>query len=114
MNVKGTVKLINATQVVSDKFSKRTMVVVTPDQYPQEIEIQFTQDKCALLDAVKVGQEVDVSINLRGRLWTSPTGEDRYFNTIEGWKLESSAMATAVQTLAASPLIEDPASDLPF
>ncbi len=87
MNITGRLKLINATQVVSDKFSKRTIVVVTVDQYPQEIEVQFTQDKCSLLDAFQVGQEVEIGVNLRGRCWVNPQGEEKYFNTVEGWKI---------------------------
>ena len=87
MEVKGNIKVINDTQVISDKFSKREFVVTTNDTYPQDILIQLTQDKCSLLDMFKVGQDVDVSINLRGREWTSPKGEVKYFNTIEGWKI---------------------------
>jgi hypothetical protein len=88
MQIEGKIKLVNATQVVSEKFSKRTLVVVTSDTYPQEIEVQFTQDKCSLLDGLPVGAEVTIGVNLRGRMWTNPQGEDKYFNTIEGWKID--------------------------
>ena len=46
MEVSGKLTVINATQVISEKFSKRTFVVETADQYPQQIELQLTQDKC--------------------------------------------------------------------
>jgi len=85
--IKGKVKIVGATIIVSEKFSKRQLVVTTADQYPQDIEVQFQQDKCSLLDDVSVGQNVEVSYNLRGREWTSPQGEVKYFNTIEGWKV---------------------------
>ena len=98
MEVKGKIKLVNATQVVSDKFSKRTMVVVTNDQYPQEIEIQFTQDKCSLLDGMFPGAEVTVGVNLRGRCWVNPQGEEKYFNTIEGWKIDGTILNTQPPT----------------
>ena len=50
----------------------------------------MTQDKCALGDNLNIGDEVDASINLRGREWTSPKdGVVKYFNTIEIWKLET-------------------------
>ena len=88
MEVKGNIKVINPTQIVSEKFSKRELVVTTNDTYPQDILIQFTQDKCSILDSYKIGQNVNVSINLRGREWTSPQGEVKYFNTIEGWRIE--------------------------
>lgn len=88
MQVAGKLVVINATQVVSEKFSKRTFVVETADQYPQLIEFQLTQDKCDYLDVYKVGDQVNVSLNIRGRSWNNPQGETKYFNTLEAWKIE--------------------------
>jgi hypothetical protein len=85
---KGTLKVANATQVLSEKFSKREFVIETTDQYPQLVIFQLTQDKCELLSAFKVGNQVEVSWNLRGREWTNPQGEVKYFNTLEAWKIE--------------------------
>ena len=53
-----------------------------------DIIIQFTQSKCALLDTLQVGQKVKVHFYLQGREWTSPQGEVKYFNTVVGWKIE--------------------------
>ncbi len=69
-------------------FRKREMVVTTDEQYPQHIMIEFTQDKCDLLNSYKVGEPVKVSINLRGREWVNPQGETKYFNSIQGWRIE--------------------------
>jgi hypothetical protein len=85
---KGTLKVANETQVVSEKFSKREFVIETTDQYPQLVMFQLTQDKCELLSAFKVGNQLEVSFNLRGREWTSPAGEVKYFNTLEAWKID--------------------------
>jgi hypothetical protein len=88
MNIKGKIKVINATNVVSDKFSKREFVLTeNSSQYPQDLLIQLTQDKCSLIDGFNVGQEIEVQINLRGREWINPQGEAKYFNTIEAWKI---------------------------
>ena len=86
--INGTLKVANQTQVISEKFSKREFVIETTDQYPQQVMFQLTQDKCELLSAFKVGNQVQVSFNLRGREWTSPAGEVKYFNTLEAWRLE--------------------------
>jgi hypothetical protein len=86
--INGTLKVANATQVVSEKFSKREFVIETSDQYPQLVMFQLTQDKCELLSAFKVGNQLEVSFNLRGREWTSPAGDVKYFNTLEAWRLE--------------------------
>jgi len=88
MEVLGKVKLINQTQQVSASFKKRELVVTTEEQYPQHILIEFAQDKCSLLDNYQVGQNVKVSINLRGREWVNPQGEIKYFNSIQGWRIE--------------------------
>ncbi|MEN9699178.1 MAG: hypothetical protein RLZZ301_376 [Bacteroidota bacterium] len=85
----GTIKVIQATQQVTEKFAKREFVVTdTSSMYPQDILFQATQDKCALLDGFQVNDAVEVSFNLRGREWTSPQGEVKYFNTIEAWRIE--------------------------
>jgi hypothetical protein len=92
MNIKGTVKQVMDTVVVSEKFSKRDLIITddSNEKYPQHIAIQFTQDRVSILDGLAPGDEVDVSINLRGREWTSPKdGVVKYFNTIEGWRIES-------------------------
>ena len=89
--IKGTIKVIRDEQIVSDKFKKREFVVSTPDEYPQHISIEMTQDKTSLLDKFAVGQEVIVSVNVRGREWTNPkTNEVKYFNTLQGWKISGS------------------------
>jgi hypothetical protein len=80
--------------------------------YPQEIEIQFTQDKCSLLDGIRTGQEVTIGVNLRGRMWTNPQGEDKYFNTIEGWKIDAPGQAPA--PLTQTPPIDEVDDLLPF
>ncbi len=87
MKVTGTLIERFDTVEVSDSFKKRDIVVKTDDQYPQEILIQFVQDKTTILDNFEIGDTVEVSINLRGRSWTSPQGEVKYFNTVEGWRI---------------------------
>lgn len=84
----GKIKVINETINVSASFKKRELVVTTDEQYPQHILIEFQQDKCDLLDNYKVGESVKVSINIRGREWVSSTGETKYFNSIQGWRVE--------------------------
>ena len=68
MEVIGKIKIIGDVQTFgANGFQKRELVVTTDDQYPQMIMIEFVQDKCNLLNNYSVGQDVKVSINLRGR-----------------------------------------------
>lgn len=89
MEIQGRIKQIFPSQMIGQNgFEKRDLVIVTDENYPQTIIIQFTQQRCDLLDSLQVGQNVKVYINIRGREWTNPQGETKYFNTIEGWKIE--------------------------
>lgn len=89
MEIQGRIKQIFPSQMLGQNgFEKRDLVIVTEEQYPQTIIIQFTQQRCDLLNNLQVGQNVKVYINIRGREWTNPQGETKYFNTIEGWKIE--------------------------
>ena len=121
MEVIGKVKLISETQTFgSNGFRKRELVVTTDEQYPQMIMIEFVQDKCDLLNNYAVGQDVKVSINLRGREWINPQGEAKYFNSVQGWRIESLAQAApskippTEQFQAAPDLSSDEPDDLPF
>lgn len=93
MELKGTIKQIFQRQDVSGTFSKREFVITTQEQYPQHILMEFTQDKCDLLDKYQVGKSVKVSINVRGREWVNPQGETKYFNTLQAWRIEADGQA---------------------
>ena len=126
MEVQGSVKMVGETQSFgSNGFRKREIVVTTDEQYPQHIMVEFVQDKVDLLNSYQVGQQVKISINLRGREWVNPQGETKYFNSIQGWRIEALQPAGAgAQDLPpvpptdafepASNLNEDNHDDLPF
>jgi hypothetical protein len=89
MEIQGTIKLIGETKTFgSNGFRKRELVVTTEEQYPQHLLVEFVQDKTDLLNNFAVGQQVRVGIDLRGREWVSPQGETKYFNSIQGWRIE--------------------------
>lgn len=89
MDITGKIKLINETKEYgSNGFRKRELVITTEEQYPQDLSVEFIQDKCDILNSYNVGDSVKVDINLRGREWQSPQGEIKYFNSIQGWRIE--------------------------
>lgn len=105
----GTLKSKEDTVQVSEKFSKREFVITdNGSMYPQDILFQLEQDKCNLIDNAKPGDRLTVSFNLRGREWTSPQGEVRYFNTLSAWRIERDQSQPAQSTPAPSD------DDLPF
>lgn len=117
MEIQGVIKLIGETQTFGDNgFRKRDLVVTTEEQYPQDILVEFIQDKVDLLNAYKTNQQVKVSINLRGREWISPQGEVKYFNSIQGWRIESVPLSDGVATTAEEAQVIEGSDegDLPF
>lgn len=122
--MKGKVKVVGSTVVISEKFSKREFVVVDDtNMYPQDIQFQLTQDKCNLIDSLVIGDEVEVSFNLNGREWVNPKGESKFFNTLDVWKISkigSNAVKDAQgqgfePKASVMPIAEEvESSDLPF
>lgn len=88
MDLQGRIKFISQAQTFGSGFQKREIVLTTEEQYPQHVIFEFTQDKCALLDNYRLGQLVKISFNVRGREWTNPQGEVKYFNSLQGWRIE--------------------------
>ena len=114
MEVQGKIKMIGQTQTFgSNGFRKRELVVTTEEQYPQHILVEFVQDKTDILDKYKVGQGVKVGINLRGREWVNPQGETKYFNSVQGWRIDKSEGVEAPFEPVAN-LNAEPVDDLPF
>jgi len=114
MEVQGKVKLIGEEKTFgSNGIRKRELVVTTEEQYPQHILVEFVQDKCDLLNNYKVGQDVKVNINLRGREWVNPQGETKYFNSIQGWRIENVQASAAAGVPEVPPAAAfEPATDL--
>ncbi|MBO0321304.1 DUF3127 domain-containing protein [Muricauda sp. CAU 1633] len=115
MEVQGRIKMIDETKTYGNNgFRKRELVVTTEEQYPQHILVEFVQDKCDLLNNYNVGQMVKVSINLRGREWVNPQGETKYFNSIQGWRIENLESEASSDNMPPVPPMEafEPADDL--
>jgi hypothetical protein len=114
---KGIAYKVGNVETISDKFRKREFIVTDgADQYPQYIPFTFVNDKCDLLESIAEGQEVEVSFSLKGREWTSPQGQVKYFSTIEGFAITASSSPAFAPNVAPSAPgsghTDD--SDLPF
>ena len=117
MEITGKIKVINGTKSYGNNgFRKREIVIETTGDYPQPILIEFIKDKCDVINDYNVGNNVKIGINLKGREWVSPEKETKYFNSIEGWKIEklegdSNQPTPQAASIDAQATTED---DLPF
>jgi hypothetical protein len=124
MEVSGKIKWLDETKTYGNNgFRKREVVITTEEQYPQHILVEFIQDKCDLLNAFQMGQNVIIGINLRGREWVNPQGETKYFNSIQGWRIEAVAASSSSEMPPMPPppafepaddATDGPDDDLPF
>jgi len=110
----GKVKLIQDPKTFDSGFTKREMVVIVEDgKYPQEINIEFVQDKVALLDTLQPGQAVTVTFDIRGREYNG-----RYFNNLQGWKIVTAEDESTNSQEGLSPPYPTPSDfgddDIPF
>lgn len=113
--IKGKVHEIGATIQATESLKKRELIIeyVENPQYPEYLKFEMINDKCSLVDSLKVGQDVEVFFNLRGRPWTDKTGKKSYFNSLQLWRVNVLSGAAAPE-YAAPATIEDDSSDLPF
>jgi len=82
MEITGTIKVLGNSEKVSDKLTKMQIVLTTDEQYPQDLAIEFLNDKIDTLKNFKVGDKVVIGINLRGREYNG-----KYYNNIVGWRV---------------------------
>jgi hypothetical protein len=115
--IKGKIILIDDTQQITDNFKKREFVIEVENERNSDwndfVKFQVTQDRCDILDACHVGQEINVHFNIRGRRWEKD-GKVNYFSNLECWRIEKLQDTTPPEfdaTKMPPPLEED---DLPF
>ncbi len=90
MQIQGKIHATFDAAQITDRFRKREFVLEldSASRYPQYVMFQLTGDRCDALDGFDAGQEVAVEFSLRGREWTSPKGEVRFFNSLEVWSID--------------------------
>lgn len=78
------------TQEIKETFRKREFVLEYAEnpQYPELLKFELIQSNCEQLDNIKIGDDVSVNFNLKGRKWTDPKGEVKYFNSLQAWRID--------------------------
>ena len=110
MSITGKIKTILETEEKGN-FRVRKLIVETNEKYPQVVALDFTQNNVGLLDdpICKVGNNVEVFYNVRGRAWENREGKTLYFTSLQGWRVRE--YKEEVTTKDQAPDRED---DLPF
>lgn len=117
MEISGKIKKILDTQTFASGFRKRELVLLTDDLYPQHILVEFFQEKTDLLDGFKTNDNVKIYINIRGREWINSEGVIKYFNSIQGWRIEKikrKELTSSKHSSLSKDTTSDDFDDLPF
>lgn len=94
----GKMKWIGTTQSFPSGFTKREFVVTTAhDKYPQDIKFEVVKDKCPVLDDFDLGQDVQVSFDIRGNEYNG-----KYFVNLACWKLQAADGASKASSPSSS------------
>jgi hypothetical protein len=79
--MKGTVKVIMDLQEFDSGFTKREFVITTDAKYPQDVKFETVRERTNICAAIKVGQVVNVSFDVRGNEY-----KDRFYVNLNCWK----------------------------
>ena len=87
--VSGEIIEIYDVKIISDNFKKREFILkhAPNPEYPDFLKLEVVQNKTDLLDKYKVGQEVVVDLNLKGKRWEKGK-ESGYFNSLQAWRIQ--------------------------
>lgn len=112
----GTVHKIGATENIPTKngtyLQRRSITLVqrrfdqnTGEEFePNYPTLDFSQRGCAELDAFKPGDRVRVRFDISGvRYNDRQTGEEKYFNSLRGFRIEPFVARQSVQQPAVAP-----------
>jgi hypothetical protein len=84
----GKLFLVKPIQEISATFQKREFVLVTEEQFPQYIQLELHKDRVDIIESFSLGDSLKVFYNIKGNKWTNPEGIDKYFSTLQAWKIE--------------------------
>ncbi|HSH52190.1 MAG TPA: DUF3127 domain-containing protein [Bacteroidales bacterium] len=94
MNFEISGKLIEKfdTVKVSDRFKKREFVIEKTEsnggmEFTDHIKFQLTQDRCNLIDAMNLNDDIKINFNIRGNKWEKD-GKVSYFTNLDAWRIE--------------------------
>ncbi|QJE94648.1 DUF3127 domain-containing protein [Luteolibacter luteus] len=84
--LEGTLKHLFDTQTFASGFAKREFVVEVPDgRFPQMIKFECVKDKIAMLDGIRIGDQVKVAFDIRGSEF-----KERFYVNLNAWKINKS------------------------
>ncbi len=89
MELTGTIKSVSDLEQIKT-LKKKTLLLDTGGKYPQTVPVEFLNDNIDKLNNCKVGDSVNVGINLNSREY-----KGKYYINLTGWKIQTTAAEVA-------------------
>jgi hypothetical protein len=90
---------------------KQEFIVETPGQYPRKVCIALWGDKAKDIDAIAIGENIKVSVNVESREYNG-----RWYTDVKAWRIEkegASGSAPRGQAPPAMPGLDDLSPEIP-
>ncbi len=120
MHTRGRLHAIFDTKQITERFHKREFVLEIAENpnYPQYVAFALPGERVGEIERFQVGEELEVEFSLRGREWTSRSGETKYFNSLDVRGIQGAGTAPSYDDFSDGPPPDDtpPLSDedVPF
>jgi single-strand DNA-binding protein len=88
LSITGVVSKKSEKANVGQTYESQLLIVTTEDEtYPQDYPVEMQKNTFQYLDEINEGDKVEINVNVRGKKWTNPQGEDKYFVTLAGYRV---------------------------
>ncbi len=95
LEIQGKLIEVFEEQQISSSFKKREFVIETNENnFTEQIKFELVQDRTDLIDPYKIGDDVKISFNLKGRKWN-----DKYFVNVQAWRIDKVSSTESGQNI---------------
>ena len=102
LQVEGKLWKVWDAEKKSESFSTREFgLEIMSGKYPQLVKFQLTQDRCDIIDNYKVGDQIKVDFDLRGKEWN-----EKIISNLNAWKIELASSNTSAPIQTSAPAAE--------
>lgn len=111
MNIEGTIEIIAqpvSGSSVRGSWTKQDVILLLPGEFNKKLCVTFWGDKTQEISAFKVGDRVDVSVNIESREYNG-----RWFTEVRAWRITSLAAQTSAPA-GGAPFPEEMGDELVF
>ena len=96
--IRGSLYKKEDIQTISEGFKKRVFILEVYDNpvYKDYLSFDLIQEKCSFVDGFNIGDFLIVDFNIKGREYKKEGSKDRYFITLQAWRVSKDETTSSV------------------